>query len=151
MSKVLPFNNLMAELTKFQEAVGEIHRGLRNEKHKAILGEVLDRLREEKAEAEATVPATLNKLVQRSEQTQAELKSELDRLQKQFAQANSHLAAARKKQTEPAQAPQAAPAEPKIDPHLGEQLRTELLERFAAPDGSAAQRTAAIKEAWEDW
>ena len=152
MSDPISFSGIMAELGNFQTALANIHGTLQNPKHKAILGEILERIQEKKAEAEATIPPILRQTRERFEQTNADLKTESEKLRKQQKEWAVRLENAHEKElAKKTPPPKTAIPETRIDPGLGGVLRAELLERFGHSPNNEPHRAPPIKEAWEDW
>lgn len=146
MSLETEFSAILGELTKFQSAIGRVHKGLHAQKEKEILGELLGKIDQARTDAETAVPAAIQKIRDVAQEVQAraeEQQKKLAELQKQIEE--------RKKN--PPQPP-APPAKPEVhfDPNLGAQLAHELIERVAPMQAAPIEKpTQVIKEIWEDW
>jgi len=149
MAEPLNFQSVMAELTNFQNAIGEIHANLRSVKHKEILGDMLDEIRSARAEVEVEFPKAINLIEDTAQKVMAEAKQELAKNEQMRAELDRKVAASKA-------APQKAPVPPpkigvKVDPALGQTLRTELLERFGLQTDANTAKFSKIREAWQDW
>ncbi len=146
MSLQTEFSEILQELSKFQSAIGRVHEGLRSEKERAILGDILTKIDNARVDAETAVPNAIAKIkeVAQDVQKRAEEQSrKLAELQKQIDE--------RKKNPPKAPAPPKAP-EVKFDPKLGAMLSAELMEHVAPPETVSVQPSRqVIKEIWEDW
>lgn len=146
MSLQTEFSEILQELTKFQSAIGRVHQGLRSEKEREILGDILTKIDQARVDAETAVPNAMAKIreVAKDVQQRAEEQAKkLAELQKQIDE--------RKKNPPKAPAPP-APPEIKFDPNLGAILSAELMEHVAPPQvDSLEPRPQVIKEIWEDW
>ncbi len=148
MAAAVDFQSVMAELSQFQNALGDIHASLKNQKNKEILGDVLDRIREARADVEVEYPKVMDLILSTARQCQDEAQQNLAKIADKKAQIQQKTAAL-------AAAQKALPAKPelpdaKIDPVLGQKLRLDLLERFC-PDETDLDGMDRIREAWEDW
>ncbi len=149
MEPPVDFQSVMAELTVFQNAIGDIHANLKNKKNKEILGDVLDRLQGARVEAEVEYPKAMDLIQSTAQQAKAEAEQAL-------AQIDQKKAAVKQRMAEIQAAQKAAPAKPaspeaKVDPALGQKLRSELLERFGPRSDADHPGIGRIREAWQDW
>jgi hypothetical protein len=147
MSLQTEFTEILSELTRFQSAIGRVHEGLRSQKEREILGDLLSKISQARTDAESAVPAAIQKIHEVAADIQKraeEQKRKLEELQKQIEQ----------RKAKAAQPPAPPPAKPEVqlDPNLGAQLARELMQHVAAPASAAANKpTQVIKEIWEDW
>lgn len=145
------FNALMADVQKMQQFLAKVQGGLTQPKQKEILGELLDKIDQARADAEKTYPVAVKTIRESAERTQRDV-----------AEMQKDVAAHRAKLAELQAAAAARPPAPKITirrpktrtlPPLtfepGNLLRKELLQRFA---GLADRKSKADdREIWEDW
>ena len=149
MKDPVDFQDVMGELTDFQNAIGEIHSGLKNAKNKEILGSVLDSLQKARADVEVEYPKAMNMIDETAQRVRKEAKERLAEMQKQKAAAQKNAEAMQAKMGQP---PKRTPkSEIKVDPALGEKLRVELLERFQSSTEDLGSHASKIREAWQDW
>ncbi len=149
MEAPVDFQSVMAELTVFQNAIGDIHAKLKNKKNKEILGDVLDRLKSARADTEVEYPKAMDLIQSTAQQSKAKAEQAL-------AQIAQKKAAIEQRQAEIQAAQKAVPSKPalseaKVDPALGQKLRSELLERFGQRTGANQSEASKIREAWQDW
>lgn len=143
------FPSVMAELTVFQTVLAKIHANLTNVKNKELLGDTLDRLQVARMDVEAKYPAAMSAIDEAVEEVRAKVtkhRAEVAKRQAEFAQKKAMMDAAMKQGGAIPAAPEA-----KIDPTLGQKLRSELLQRFSPQAGDGKLGANRIREAWQDW
>lgn len=146
MSLATEFSEILNELSRFQSAIGRVHEGVRSQKEREMLGELITKINEARSQAETAVPAAIDKIKQVAQEVQQraeEQKQKLAELYKQIEERKNNP-------------PKAPPPPPKpelhFDPNLGAQLSQELIQHVAPPTtGAAPPATQVIKEIWEDW
>lgn len=148
----LSFPEVMAMLSKFQEALGNVHSSLTLPNEREMLGGILEQLQTQRAKAEELFPQVMGEMKKTAEESRAKAEA----MQSQIEQGKAEAAELLAKSPRPAPAkerPAAAPKpEAKIDPTLGQQLRQELLEKFGGPAApEKAGRAESEREIWEDW
>ncbi len=149
MAETLDFQSVMAELTNFQSAIGDIHTRLRSVKHKEILGDMLDKIQSARAEVEVEYPKAMNLIEDTARKVMAEAKQDLAKNEQKRAELDQKIAASKAAQPKAPKLP--SKPEVKVDPALGQRLRTELLERFGPQTESNGLNPSKIREAWQDW
>ncbi len=146
MSIMSDFSSLMVDVEKCQAELVAVHEKLVRPEEKEMMGKLLKKIEAARKQAEQLVPDTLQQIRETAERNMAkaaQLQHELEqrKLQRKAAAAKLPVVTAPKK-THSGQV--------RVDPKLGPTLRAELLQRFGLHSESS-ERTAPIKEAWEDW
>ena len=143
------FQTVMAEVGNFQAALGKIREHLRSAQGKEILGDMLGKIQTARADVEVEYPKAMTVIEESARSVIANAKkrrAQQGQRQAEIAQKAAALQAAQQKAALPRPKP-----EVKVDPALGQRLRTELLERFAPHTGSDDSERGKIREAWQDW
>lgn len=149
MAGPVDFQTVMAEVGNFQAALGKIREHLRSAQGKEILGDMLDQIQSARANVEVEYPKAMKVIEDSARSVIADAKPRLAQ-QGQRRAAIAQKAAAMEAAQQKAALPPAKP-EVKIDPALGQRLRTELLERFGPQTGADQVNQSKIREAWQDW
>jgi chaperonin cofactor prefoldin len=145
------FNGLMADVQKMQQFLAKVQGGLKEPKQKEVLGELMARIDQARADVETSYPEavkTIRESAERTNQQVAELQKQNDAHRQKLAELQAAAAAK-------PPAPKPTVRRPKIRPlpaltfEPGNLLRKELLQRFA---GLADQKSKTDdREIWEDW
>ena len=149
MPEAIDFQSVMDELTVFQNAIGKIHANLNNAKNQEILGNVLADIQKARAEVEVEYPKTMKLIHDTARSVLTEAKEMQGELVQKRAEAEQRLASVQAAREEAAMPP--LKPEVKVDPALGQMLRTELLDRFGPQGNGDGADLERIREAWQDW
>lgn len=142
--------NLWKMMDSFQAQLGKVHESLSNPEHKKILGEVLSKLQEARAETEKTVPDSVQEMHDAAQQ----MKADSEYLTARVKQAQQDLEATMQEQAKkPASTPKKGrkptPRSRSASHDVaGDKLRDELLRHGETGRGHS---TSDEHEIWEDW
>lgn len=158
MPQPVNFEELMADLTKFQEIMAQIQAGLTRPKEKELLGDLLDRVQKARVEVEETYPKTAQFLNNKLQDTRTEAQAMLEDNARRSAELHARMDEAKKqaKEVPPPRAKKApSPVKPSfhLDPEKGNKLRLEMLQFLgiqAKQDGKG-RGLGEDHEIWEDW
>lgn len=125
--------NLWQSVGELQDFVTKVHGSLQDPKKKQLLGELLDKLKTARADAEAIVPQHVEEMQKDAQKLQAELEELQRQSQQARAEADAHMNAVMEKQVVPPPAPPAVP-DNKVELKSGGDLRKELLQAAGLPE-----------------
>ncbi len=156
MPKTPPtFEEVMADLSKFQLEIGKIHAQLTNPRHKEVLGHALANIEQARVEALVAYPkaiATIRASATQSKSRSAATLAKVAELKAKFAAMQTGVAAvAGAAAGTAASAKSLKPAASKFDGQLGQRLSSELVARIADAQPQAAAALLDDKEIWQDW
>jgi hypothetical protein len=147
MSVEAEFSEIMQELTQFQTAIGRAASGLKNDREREMVSDLLQRIQAARVDAESSVPAAINKIREVAQDVQRQAEEHHKKLNELAQQIEE-------RKNNPPKAP-APPPKPEVqfDPNLGATLSAELLSHLSpsAALSSSAPPGQIIKEIWEDW
>ena len=156
MPKVPNFDEIMADLTKFQFEIGKIHAQLTNPRHKEVLGQALASVEKARQEAHVAYPkamATIRASAVQSKASAQETLAKVAALQAKFAAMQAGVASVAGAAVAGAAVSAKAlkPTAPKFDGQLGQRLSSELVARITSAKPNVDASLLDDKEIWQDW
>ena len=151
MPKAPNFDEIMADLTKFQFEIGKIHAQLTNPRHKEVLGQALANVEQARGEALVAYPqamATIRNSAMQSQASAQETLTKVAALQAKFAAMQAGVASVAGAAVS---AKAIKPAAPKFDGQLGQRLSSELVARITDVKPNADASLLDDQEIWQDW
>lgn len=140
--------NLWQAVGELQDFVTKVHASLTDPKNKQMLGEVLEKLKTARADAEAIVPQLVEEMKQGAEKTKAELEEMQLHYQKLQTDFEARMKAEKEKQDAAPPPPHAVPRK-KFELTSGRDLCRELLENAGIMHKSGAAPQQDHKDIWE--
>lgn len=156
------FSQIFQQLDRFHAEVTKVHATLTSPKQRQILGEALEEMKEANAEVQQALPRTIQILKEKADKAKAGAdkfeaeKEEREAKRKQAveqAKAAAEKRAAQKKAVLDSAGKIEKPKLPqvKMPKEWGQQLGSELVERFGRPVPVDIPPAAREGEIWEDW
>lgn len=150
------FEELMGDVRKFQQALGQVHSTLTSPQDKDLLGDLMNRIETARQDVEKTYPQAVDAIKKSATDTQAnmaqaeDVRAGLEKEIRAKADENAKKAASAPKPAEPR--PPSRPPVPdlKTEDNMGAKLRGELLHRFAdIPPPHLEEEVD--RDVWQDW
>jgi hypothetical protein len=153
LKSVPTFDEMLADITKFQFEIGKIAAKITNPRHKEVLGQALASVEKAKADFIIEYPKAMSTIQGSLAQSKASAEASLAKiaaLQENFAAMQAATAAVAGAATAGV-ASAAKPAAPKFDGQLGKRLSSELVARVVETKPAAEPALLDDREIWQDW
>lgn len=147
------FDEMLADITKFQFEIGKVAAKITNPRHKEVLGQALASVEQAKADFIIEYPkamATIQGSLANSKASAQASLVKIAALKQQFAAMQAGLAAVAGAAVAGA-ASMPKSAKPKFDGQLGQRLSSELVARVVDAKPSAEPSLLDDREIWQDW
>jgi hypothetical protein len=143
----IDIDDLLNEVAKFRQHIGEVHSRLTHPQERELLSDVIEKIDETRFKVKDQFTDAVAAMEKGLDQAQSEAQANLAKT----AQLREQMQGLIKAQAEADAAEPPAAAEPAFDFQLGERLSREMSAQFDERQATAPADKIVDREIWQDW